>query len=139
MVLTTLGILPGTAAATILTERSAANDVCMDDIESSFHSLDSTLLYQRCCEGKVLHSLLLDSGCTTCTTVYTDKNVISSLNQSRMIRVMTGDKVVTVSKGSGTLKCSSPSVASNGKHATVNLNISVYYMPSFAIKESPVC
>ena len=101
MVLTTLGILPGTAAAIILTERSAANDVCMDDIESSFHSLDSTLLYSKC-NGKVLHSLLLDSGCTT--TVCTDKNVISSLNQSRMIRVMTGDKVVTVSKGSGTLK-----------------------------------
>ena len=113
-----------------MTERSAANDVYMDDVESSFHSLESTLLYQRCCEGNVLHSLLLDSGCTT--TVCTDKNVISSLNQSRMIRVMTGDKVVTVSKGSGTLKCSTPSVASNGKHATVNLNISVLYMPSFA-------
>ena len=110
MVLTTLGILPGTAAATILTERSAANDVYMDDVESSFHSLESTLLYQRCCKSNVLHSLLLDSGCTT--TVCTDKNIISSLNQSRVIRVMTGDKVVTVSKGSGTLKCSTPSVAS---------------------------
>ena len=130
MVLTTLGILPGTAAATILTERSAANDVYMDDVESSFHSLESTLLYQRCCKSNVLHSLLLDSGCTT--TVCTDKNIISSLNQSRVIRVMTGDKVVTVSKGSGTLKCSTPSVASNGKPTTVNLNISVLYMPSFA-------
>ena len=49
-----------------------------------------------------------------------------------MIRVMTGDKVVTVSKGSGTLKCSTPCVATNGKNTTVNLNISVLYMPSFA-------
>ena len=40
--------------------------------------------------------------------------------------------LVTVSKGSGTLKCSTPFVASNSKHATVNLNISVLYMPSFA-------
>ena len=128
VVLTTLGVIPGTAAATILTERSAANDVYMDDIEASFHMRDSTLLYQPC--AKVLHSLLLDSGCTT--TVCTDKRVISSLNQSRMIRVMTGDKVVTVSKGSGTLKCSTPCVATNGKNTTVNLNISVLYMPSFA-------
>ena len=38
-----------------------------------------------------------------------------------MIRVMTGDKVVTVSKGSGTLKCSTPSVASNGDRCAIQI------------------